>query len=230
MRHLVFDHFAGARIVVARLEKDAEHLLDLVDFFRRESPATQTDEVGSDERQRVVGRFHERRDIFADQRSSAEHHVGPDPAELVNRRVSAEDRPVLDFDFSGQRNAVDDHAVVSYGAIVSDMRVSHDQRVASHFGHSFGRRTAVDGGAFADRRVVADLHGRVFAAEFQILRYAGDYGRGVYFAVVSQPCAVQDHGSRADPATVADHDIGCNVCKRFDGYAFSQFCIFGNMG
>src|SRR3970040_1402055 len=56
-------------------------------------------------------------------------------------------------------------------AVVREVHVRHDPVVVAHARHArVARRAAVDGDVFAYRVAVADLHGRVFAALFLVLR------------------------------------------------------------
>ena len=152
-----------------------------------------------------------------------------DTAELMHGAMASQNRPVAHFHLAGQRNAVDQYAVVTDRTVMSYMHISHNQRIASDCRHALGRRAPTDRRALANRRIVADHGRRILALELQVLRQTGHDSRRMHLAVLSQTRAVQNHGARADPAAVAYLDVGSDVCKRFDGHVFSQLCTFTNM-
>ncbi len=156
--------------------------------------------------------------------------MGADAAELVHGRMTAQNRPVAHFHLAGQRNPVDQHAVVAHHAVVSDMHVCHHERIASHDGHAFGRRTAVDGGTLPDRRSVSHHGRRILAPELEILRQTGHHGGGVHLAIFPDARSVEHHRAGTDPTAVSDFDIGRNAGERFDRYVLTQFGTLGDIG
>src|SRR3954468_19446691 len=94
-----------------------------------------------------------------------------DARELMHRRECTDGRPLLDYHVSGKRGIVGHDDMVAHKAIVRDVRVSHEQAVAAELSQPPATgRAAVDGDAFADLVMVADLEARLLTLELQVLR------------------------------------------------------------
>ena len=89
--------------------------------------------------------------------------------------MASQNRPVAHFHLAGQRNAVDQYAVVTDRTVMSYMHISHNQRIASDCRHALGRRAPTDRRALANRRIVADHGRRILALELQVLRQTGRF-------------------------------------------------------
>ncbi len=149
--------------------------------------------------------------------------------ELVHCRVSAENGPVAYLHLSGQRYVVDQYDIISDHAIVSHVRVCHDEAVVAHYRLAFGRSTAIDGSALAYDCAVTYLRGRVFAFEFEILRYAGHYSTAVNHASLSQTCTLENRGMGPDVRTCPYDGVRRYVSERFDSDVLAYFSVGVNV-
>ena len=69
-----------------------------------------------------------------DRRSAADVTMRADAHELVHGAERCQYRILLDDDVSGESSAVYEHGVIADLAVVSDMRVGHDERVVANAG------------------------------------------------------------------------------------------------
>ena len=131
----------------------------------------------------------------------------------------------MDVRLSGQSGIAYDNAVIANLAVVGNVGVGHDERIASHAGYalSAGLRTPVDGGALADVHPVSNLHPAFFSLEFEVLRDGTHHGARKYGAVLSHFYVVQDGGSVHDVATVSNLHILINVGEGAHDNVVSQF-------
>ena len=175
---------------------NAVYLLDRVNLFRRETATVESDRVDTTKGNRVSRRNDVWRDVFVNLRSTLNHHMGADMAELMHKCATADDREVIDLYLTCQLRAVRHNDVVMQDAIMRDMAVRHDQIVRSNDGFSFRSRTAMDGDELTQDTVIADDGPGLFAAELQVL---GD---------------TADDGIRKDMAIIAENHIIIYVCER----------------
>ena len=104
--------------------------------------------------------------------------VRPDADKVMDRAQRSHHRPLSDRDVAAQGRGIGQDDVVADDAIVRDMGVGHDQRVAANAGQSAALDgAAVDGDKLANLVVVADLEARRFAGVGDVLRRHADRTR-----------------------------------------------------
>ena len=84
--------------------------------------------------------------------------------------------------------------------VVADMAAGQDVIVRADHGGLAVARGAVDGDAFADGIVIADLGARQAALPFQILGPEPDGGEGKDLVLLPEPRVAIDHHMRMQPA------------------------------
>ena len=109
--------------------------------------------------------------VFDDNRIAADERLAPDPAKLVNARIRADVRPVINRYVTGERGGICHNHAVSDSAIVRDVRLRHQQTIVADFGQTAAARcAAMNGDEFADVISFADFYSGRLARVFQILR------------------------------------------------------------
>src|ERR1700704_1572610 len=151
----------------------------------------------------------ERNDVAAHAADAADHHLRPDPRELMHSRQPADEDEVADLAVTAQRRRGRKDHVIADLAIVPDMAAVHEVAALTDPRHAAARnRAGVHGNGFADGAAGADLEPGQFAAIAQALRRGAERGERIDGA------AVADHGLRGDmhmrdqPAVCADDDLG----------------------
>src|SRR3970282_209769 len=134
--------------------------------------------------------------------------VRADVHELVYQGGRAQNGPVAHVHVARELAGIGEDRLAADLAVVREVHVRHDPVVVAHARHArVARRAAVDGDVFAYRVAVADLHGRVFAAIFLVLRRRADGGELIDAVVAADAhAAIEDH-VRPDPAALADLDL-----------------------
>src|SRR5690606_181357 len=151
--------------------------------------------------------------------------MGADLNKLVKRARSADDRPVVDFHMASELYCVYEYAVVADNAVVGNVDICHEEAVLADHGFVFVACAAADGDVFADDGVVADECLCFLSREFEVLGYRRYGGAGIDANAFTEPCAIPDHGIRADPAVVVNDYVGLNGGKCFNGNVFPDFGI-----
>ena len=201
--------------------KQAVDLGYLLYLLLRESVAVESDSVESHIRDGLAGSLHEGRNVFVDEGAALKHDVLAEVAELMHEAASAYYGAVVDLHLAGQLGGVGDNHAVADAAVVGDVGIGHDEAVLADHSLTFGRRSAVDGGTFAQRGAVAYDGERLLTLEFEVLRNAGHHGAGedgyivadartgengyvaVYHGVVADFHIVVDSGEIADADVIA---------------------------
>ena len=209
LREVLLD--VGHRVAdVHSLEIDGfVDVLDLVDLVFGESAAGQAHAVHALEADGFAAGQHVGRDVLGDLESGPDHGMGADAAELMGDGRTAHDGPVVDVRFPREGGVAHEDAVVADGAVVRDVDIGHDERVAAYLRDRLpaGLGAAVDRGALADGHPVSDLHPGLFSFEFQVLRYGAHNGAGKHGAVLAHLHVGEDGGMREDLAAVSDLDV-----------------------
>src|SRR5258708_27819510 len=116
-----------------------------------------------------------RRHVLRNDGASADVSVASNAAELVHRAEGSHIRIIIDNHVPGKRGAIRENGVAADNAIVSDVRIRHEQIVAADPRNAASLLgTAADRGKFSKPVFITNLKFRGLAAEFQILRIPAD--------------------------------------------------------
>src|ERR1700728_258205 len=161
--------------------------------------------------------------ILRDRSAPANVGVRSDAHKLMHRTKCAHHRPFFHGYVSGQRSPVHQHAMVADHGIVPNVRVCHDQRVATHSRHSAALyRTAADGDALANLVMVANLQSRRLAFVGSILRRHADGAKRTERILRPDFRWPFKRHVRDQPATFAklnlgaDYAVGPNLARRWN--------------
>ena len=94
---------------------------------------------------------------------------------LVNQAATADNSKIVNLHFSGYLGSIPDDDMIFQYAVVSDMRVCHDQAVVSDYGFTLRRCSTVDRNALADSGIVTYFCGCLLSVELQVLWNTGNY-------------------------------------------------------
>src|SRR5579862_1574602 len=187
--------------------EQAVGLLQCGDFRNRKTATLQPDAVEAAGPRRTALGNAERQSVLGNPGKAADHGVAADAAELVHAHPSRDEGAIAHHDLPRQVGAVDDDHVIADLTVVGDMAVRHEKTARAHTRGAPGPGTAVDGDAFPDRIVVADLGRAVAIPELEVLRITADHGVLGDAVARSHPRAALDHRVAGDPATIADNSI-----------------------
>ena len=246
LREVGLDVGHGVADVHALEVEGVVDVLDLVDLLLGEAAAGQAHAVHALEAHRFAAGQHVRGNVLDDLETGAHHGVCADVGELVRQGAAADDGPVRHFCFAGEGGMAHQDAVAADLAVMGDMDIGHNERVAAHFGQELaaGLRAAVDGCAFADGHPVADLHPSHLTFVLEVLRDGAHDRAREDGAVAAHLHIGEDDGVREELAAIADFDVvvdedvgtdfdvvaelrvGADRCERMD-LIHSQWFISG---
>lgn len=205
-------------------EDVAVDVADAVDALLGESTALEAEGVHAAVLDGVAGSFDEGWHVLVDEGTSLGDDVGADMDELQAGCLAAEDDVIAHDDMSGEGGVIGKYAVVAYDTVVGYMDVSHEEVAVADDGLAAGGGATVNGAAFADGVVVANLDGGVFAGELEILRHGSDDSTGEDAAVLADAGAGEDGYVGTYPGAVAYFNIFADSGKVRD------FDVLANLG
>jgi len=125
--------------------------------------------------------------------------MGADAHELVDGAKRGQYCVLFHDDVSRKCGTIYEHGVVADLAVVSDVRVGHDEGVVSDAGDAAALfRASTDGDGFADDVVVADLEADVLSFEGDVLRFEAKGGKGEDAVVLADLSGPVDDDVRND--------------------------------
>src|SRR5579864_1447433 len=117
--------------------------------------------------------------VLGDGGASADVGMRADSYELVHRAEGSDYGPLFYGHVAAEGGAVHEHHVIANHAIVADVRVGHDEKLASDFGEASAfHSSAVDCDVFANLVVIANFQAGGLAAISDILGRHADGGIG----------------------------------------------------
>src|SRR5690242_1985074 len=126
----------------------------------------------------------------------------------MNRAESPHSGKVLDGHVSPERGGICHDHVIANMAVVSNMRVSHDQVVATHGSQAPAfHGPTVDGYEFADRVVIPNLQPGRLSLVGDVLRRKADRGERGNRVVGTYLCGTFHRDVGDQPAIVTDLDV-----------------------
>ncbi len=158
-----------------------------------------------------------------------------DLQELIDARVAAEHHPVSNFHMAGDADVVGENGMIPDDAVVRHVHIGHQQVVAANARVVAAHRCApVQGTAFANDVVVADLQPGLLAGELLVSRVLTHGSELVDSVVLADPRIRLDHHVRTDLGTLTDFDSGADDRPGAHGNIRSQprrridYCTFIN--
>src|SRR5271170_3340287 len=147
--------------------------------------------------------------ILGDRGSTAGVSVPADAAVLVNLVERADGGVVLDYDVTGERGGIGQDAAIPDHAVMSNVRVSHDEAIAANTRcASAAGGSARDRHAFADDVVVAQNCACRLSLVLQVLGCNADAGKGKE-AIAGSDCEVSvENHVRDQLAVLSQNDVG----------------------
>src|SRR5438105_1321606 len=107
-----------------------------------------------------------------------------------------------------------------------NVRVRHNEAIAAHTGDAASPGSAaVDRHAFANHIVVPDFKARLFAFEFQILRFESERREGKDAIIVSDSCWAAQHYVGDKFAVLAHYHVVVHNAKWANNAAFRNLCV-----
>jgi len=183
--------------------QQAECSVQKLDGVRSESSPPKADNVQPFADQRLVRRQDVWGHILHNAESSTDHGVVANHAELMDGRQSADDDPISKRDMPSQGNTVRKNHVVSDDAVVSHMRIRHEQRVAANRSLSAADCSPVQRNKLSHDSPVAELQDGGFSLVFQILRRTAHRGKGVNPALTTNTGSAVDDGMSPYPRPIS---------------------------
>src|SRR5208282_1840719 len=168
-------------------EQNLISVMDPADALAAEAAAFEADFVQPEGVGVAFGRGErEGQNILRNGSAAPDVGMRADAHELVDRAERSDHGPVFHGYVAAQGRSVREDGVVADHAVVRDVGVGHDQRVASDAGEATAaRRPTADGDVLADHVVVTDLEPRRLALVFQVLRLDPDRSKGEDAIVVA---------------------------------------------
>src|SRR5882757_791771 len=128
----------------------------------------------------------ERNDVAAHAADAADHHLRPDPRELVHRRQPADEDEVADLAMTAERRRSREDHVIADLAVVPDMAAVHEVAAVADPCHAATANGAgVHGDLLPDGAVDADLKPGEFTAIAQGLRRGAQRDEGIDGAAIA---------------------------------------------
>jgi hypothetical protein len=188
----------------------------MVDLFDGKSAAFEANGIHARVTQRLAGSLDKGRYVLADQGTSGDKRVLPDFDELVHGTHPCQDRMISHGYVPGYLRVVAENDIVPDLAVMRDMRVGHNQAVPANRSGKPVLGTAMDGNKFPDGGIVANVHGRFFTFEFQVLGGGGQHGAWKDPAVAADAGAFHDRNIASDPGAFADFHVVVDHGKGID--------------
>src|SRR6185312_1519380 len=153
----------------------------------------------------------ERNHIAADATDAANHHLRPNPRELVHGGHSADVDKIADLAMAAERGRGREDHVVADKTIMADMAVVHVVAALADLGETTALHCAdIHGDAFADRAIGADLKPCQLAPVAQILRRAAKHHHRRDHTAITDRGLTHHLHMRHQLAVPADDDAGAD--------------------
>jgi hypothetical protein len=165
----------------------------------------------------------ERDHVAADAADAADHHLGPDPGELMHRGQPAYKNKIADLAVATERSRGRKDHVIADLTVVTDMAAVHEISAITDAGNTASSDSAgVHCHLFPDGAAPADLKPGEFAAVAQRLRRRAERNEWIDGAAVADRGLRRDVHVRDQLAVRADDDVrtddavGTNRCALAD--------------
>jgi hypothetical protein len=130
-----------------------------------------------------------------------------DMAKLMHRCQPAEDDPAPNVHMTTERRAVRENHIIAHDAIVTNVRICHEQAIASNDRSAGLGCCPIECDELADDGVVADFKSRGLSFEFEVLRKTTDGCHRMDPALPPDAAAAVNHSVRSDRRPFTDGDI-----------------------
>src|SRR6185295_2952879 len=149
--------------------------------------------------------------------------------ELMYRAHAPQNSPVTDRHVTRYLRVIAHDAIIAYGTIMRKMAICHEETIFSDYCLVFHFCSPIHRYKFADRGIIPDENGRIFALVFHILGNRSDDGSGKNAAIFPDTCAFHDRYIRADPCSFTNLHILMNNSKWIHLYIRCQPGIWMNI-
>jgi len=210
--------FQRLRSVQLRGEQDLVGAMNFRNPLLRESAPLQSDFVHEIRVRFARGRRHrEGQHILRDGRSTADIRMRANAHKLMDRAQRSHNRPLFDHYVASKCRAVHQHDVITNDAVMPDMRVRHDQQMASDLRQppAFQRAT-IERHIFADLVVIADLKTRRLTFVGHILWRQADRAEGEKVVIGADPGWPFNRDMRLQPAILPQFHVSPDHTIRAD--------------
>src|SRR5438105_6607327 len=191
--------------------------------FARELATLHADDVETLETRVLTVDEAERDHVAADAADAADHHLRPDPGELMHRGQPAYEDKIADLAVTTERGRSRKDHVIADLAVMTDMAAVHEISAIADPGNTASTDGAgVHGHLFPDGAALADLKPGEFAAIVQRLRRRPKRNEWIDSAAVAdrglrRDVHVRDQlAVRADDDVRADDAVGTDQCALAD--------------
>lgn len=202
----------------------------IADVIFGKPPALQADQVQAAGAGGIAVDDHEWWHVLHDFRESADDRMFPDPAELMGRGESRDNRVIPDHAVPCQAAVVGKNDVIAKLAVVGDMGVAEKQIVRADPSRKFFMRATVDGAVFAKNIVITYLKRGWLADVFQILSLPTHHCERKKLVLPAESRDALQHHMTVQDTSVSERDVGSDHAVRADADIFSKLCLWRNDG
>ena len=127
---------------------------------------------------------------------------------VVDRAKSADRGPLLDDNVAAKRRRIGENDVIANDAIVRNVGICHDERVAAHVGEPAALYGAtIDSGELADHIVISYFEPGCFARITHVLRCEPDRAKGKELIMCADPARAFHHNVRNELTCLAQFNL-----------------------
>ena len=146
------------RSIHAFIVQNSVDIEDMIDFFHRKSPSSQSNGIYTTIAQWLPARFDIWWYVFAYQGTAADESMLPNTHKLMDGAHASQDCPVVDEHVAGDLGVVAHNAVVANDAIVGQVAIGLYEAIAANDGLFTVLGAAVDSDEFANSGIVSNKH------------------------------------------------------------------------
>lgn len=194
----------------------------IADVIFGKSPALQADQVQAAGAGGIAVDDHEWWHVLDDFRESADDRMFPDPAELMGRGESRDNRVIPDHAVPCQAAVVGKNDMITKLAVVRNVRIAEKQIVRADAGRQFFMRAAMHRAVFSENIVIPHLQGGWLTDVFQILSLTAHHCIWEKLVRSSKFCSSLQHHMAVEHAVIAKRDVSADDAVGADPDIFSK--------
>jgi hypothetical protein len=156
----------------------------------------------------------ERGNVTAHSASATGQSEPSDASELMDHAITRYQRAIADLHPPGEQSTTAHDDLIADPAVVSDMRVVHDEVVVANHGYFAPLASAMNSGTFAKHVAIADSHSARQTRVREVLRFISDH-RGRMNHIVRSDLGIAENRHVADePCARTDSDFALEQTER----------------
>src|SRR5262249_33347837 len=199
--------------ILARSEQRDKGVAQGRDRGSFDSGAAQSDRIDCTQRLCPISDA-ERRNVTAHSTSATGQSEPSDAGELMDHAITRDQRAIANLDPSREQRAPADDDLIADPAVVSNMRVVHDEVVVADDGYFAPLASTMNRGTFAKHVAIADPHLAQRTRVGKVLRLIADH-RGRMNHIVRADLGIAENRHVADePRPRADFDSALEQAER----------------